>query len=92
MVRRPEHAFIPHDIQAVVTLVKASTFFDDVKEWSGLFFDAHQLGVRSNFDIDIKVLLPTSRKHDDVTNVKPLHTRRSSEVGTSGSDASANAV
>ena len=32
----------------------ASAFFDDVKEWSGPFFDAHQLGVRSNFDVDVK--------------------------------------
>ncbi len=35
-------------------------FFDDVKVWSGLFFDTHQLGVRSNFDVDVKILLSTS--------------------------------
>ncbi len=29
-------------------------FFDDVKERSGPFYDAHQLGVRFNFDVDIK--------------------------------------
>ncbi len=30
------------------------SFFDDVKEWSAPFFDAHQLGVRLNFGIDVK--------------------------------------
>ncbi len=35
-------------------LVTASTFLDDVKEWPGPFFGAHQLGVRLNFDVDIK--------------------------------------
>ena len=29
-------------------------FFDDVKQRSGPFFDAHQLGVRFNFDVDVK--------------------------------------
>ncbi len=29
-------------------------FFGDVKEWSGPFFDTHQLGVRLNFDVDVK--------------------------------------
>ena len=38
-----------------------ATVLDDVKEWSGLFFDAHQLGVWLNFDIDIKILLSTSK-------------------------------
>ncbi len=28
-------------------------FFDDIKEWSGPFFEAHQLGVRLNFDVDV---------------------------------------
>ncbi len=42
------------ELNAVFTLETASTFFDDVKEWSGSFFDAHQLGVRLNFDIDVK--------------------------------------
>ncbi len=43
------------------TLVMASAFFDDVKEWSAPVFDAHQLGVRFNFDIDIKILLSRSK-------------------------------
>ena len=34
--------------------VTASTIFDDVKDWSGPLFDAHQLGVRLNFDADVK--------------------------------------
>ncbi len=29
-------------------------FFDDVKDGSGAFFDTHQLGIRLNFDIDVK--------------------------------------
>ena len=40
---------------------KTATFLDDVKEWSGPFFDAHQLGVRLNFDADVKMLLSTSK-------------------------------
>ncbi len=43
------------------------SIFDDVKEWSGPFFDAHQLGVRLNFDVDVK----NSAVFDvDGTNVK----------------------
>ncbi len=29
-------------------------FFDDVKEWPGPIFDAHQLGIRLNFGVDVK--------------------------------------
>ncbi len=46
--------------KAVFTLVTASVFFDDVKEWFGLFFDTHQLGVMLNFDVDVKILLSRS--------------------------------
>ena len=39
--------------------MSTATFLDDVKEWSGPFFDdAHQLGIMLNFDIDVKILLP----------------------------------
>ena len=47
----------------VFTLVTVSAFsvvdnfLDDVKEWSGPFFDAQQLGVRLNFNVDVKILL-----------------------------------
>ncbi len=50
--------------KAIFTLVTATAFFDDVKEWSGPFFDTHQLGVRSNFDVEVNIL------RNDVTNVK----------------------
>ncbi len=43
------------------------TFFDDVKERSGPCFDARQLGVRLNFDVDVKILLNFDV---DGTNVK----------------------
>ncbi len=32
------------------SVVVGGNFLDDVKEWPGPFFDAHQLGVRLNFD------------------------------------------
>ena len=35
-------------------LTLTSTFLDNLKEWSGPFFDAQQLGVRLNFDVDMK--------------------------------------
>ncbi len=35
-------------------LTLTSTFLDNLKEWSGPFFDAQQLGVRLNFDVDVK--------------------------------------
>ncbi len=38
-----------------------ATLLDDVKELSGPFFDTCQLGVMLNFDIDIKILLSTSK-------------------------------
>ncbi len=39
-------------------LTLTPTFLDDVKDWSGPFFDARQLvGVRLNFDVDVKILL-----------------------------------
>ncbi len=44
-------------------LTSMSTFLDDVKEWSGPFFDAQQLGVRLNFDVDAKSAVQT----DEVT-------------------------
>ena len=44
-----------------------SFFLDDVKEWSGPFFDAHQLGIRFKFDVDVKILLNFDV---DDTNVK----------------------
>ncbi len=34
--------------------MSTSTSLDDVKEWSGPFFDTQQLGIRLNFDVDIK--------------------------------------
>ncbi len=47
--------------EEVFTLVTASgLFFDDVKEWSGQFFDARQLGVRLNKDVDVKMLTSTA--------------------------------
>ncbi len=39
---------------------KRGTFLDDVKKWSGPFFDAHQLCVMSNFDVDVIVLTSTA--------------------------------
>ncbi len=44
-----------------------ATFFDDVKEWSGPYFDAQQLGVRLNFDVDIKSAVQTDEVEVDVT-------------------------
>ncbi len=35
--------------------------FLDVKEWSGPFFDAHHLGIMLNFEVDVKILLSTSK-------------------------------
>ncbi len=35
-------------------LTSTETFLDEVKECSGPFFDAQQLGVRLNFDVDVK--------------------------------------
>ncbi len=63
--------------KAVFTLVTASAFFDDVKEWPGPFFDAHQLGVR--FDVDVKILLNydvdgTDVKTSERTTVYLTHT------------------
>ncbi len=51
--------------------------FDDVKEWSGPFFDTHQLGVRLNFDVDVKILLNVDVDSANVITAKdgefPLH-------------------
>ncbi len=44
-----------------VFLTYMATFLDDIKEWSGLFFDAHQLDNMSNFKFDVKLLLSTSK-------------------------------
>ncbi len=68
-------------------LTSTSTFLDDVKEWSGPFFDAQQLGVRLNFDVDVKSAIQTHEVEVDVTQCenptilrgvlcrgKPLHT------------------
>ncbi len=41
--------------------MQGKTFFDHVKEWSRLFSDAHQMGVMLHFDVDIKILLSTSK-------------------------------
>ncbi len=41
--------------------MSAATFFDDVKEWSGLFSDTYQLGFMLNFDVDVKILQSTSK-------------------------------
>ncbi len=55
-------------LEAVFTVVTASASFDDdVKEWSEPFFDAHLLGVRLKFDVDVKILLNFDV---DGTNVK----------------------
>ncbi len=40
-----------------------ATFLDDVKEWSGPFIDTHQLGAMLDFDVDVKLLLSTSKDH-----------------------------
>ncbi len=65
---------IPSSLESGFHIDDGVNFFDDVKDWSAPFFDTHQLGVRSNFDVDVKKLQSTSRKHDDVTNVKtPLN-------------------
>ena len=48
--------------EGVFTLVTASAFSAvDVKGWSGSFFGTHQSGIRLNFDIDVKILLSTSK-------------------------------
>ncbi len=38
-------------------LTSTTTFLVYIKEWSGPLFDAHQLGVRLNFDVDVKIPL-----------------------------------
>ena len=46
--------------------------FHDVKQWSGPFFDTHQLGIWLNFDVDIKLLLSMSKfwhRQDQCENV-----------------------
>ncbi len=48
-------------------LMSTSAFLDDIKEWSGPFFDAQQLGVRLNFDVDIKSAVQTDEVEVDVT-------------------------
>ena len=48
--------------QALFTLVTASTFFGDVKEWSEQLFDAQQLDIRLNFDVDVKKAAVDVRK------------------------------
>ncbi len=48
-------------------LTSTSTFLDDVKEWSGPFFDTQQLGVRLNFDVNIKSAIQTDEVEVDVT-------------------------
>ncbi len=51
----------PRPCEAVFTSVTASTCFD-VKEWSGPFLDARQLGIRLNFDVDVKKAAVDSQK------------------------------
>ncbi len=48
-------------------MTSTSTFLDDIKEWSGPFFDAQQLGIRLNFDVDIKSAIQTDEVEVDVT-------------------------
>ena len=50
-----------HVGDTVKFLTHTSTFLDNVKEWSGPFLDTHQLGIRLNFDVDVKILLSTSK-------------------------------
>ncbi len=48
-------------------LTSTSTFLDDIKEWSGPFFDTQQLGVRLNFDVDVKSAVQTDEVEVDFT-------------------------
>ncbi len=54
-------------VTTVTFLTSTSNFLDDVKEWSGPFFDAQQLGVRINFDVDVKSAVQTDEVEVDVT-------------------------
>ncbi len=51
-------------------LTSRAAFLDDVKEWSGPFFDTNQLGVMLNSDVDITILLSltsTKRRENGLT-------------------------
>ncbi len=62
------------NLKGVFTLVTTATFLDDVKEWSGPFFDAQQLGIRLNFDVDVKSAVQTDEVEVDVTQCENLFT------------------
>ncbi len=47
--------------------------FDGVKVWSGPFFDTHQLGIRLNFDVDVKILLNFDVPSSIVACLNNLH-------------------
>ncbi len=53
-------------------LTSAATFLDDVKEWSGPCLDAHQLGVRLNSDVDVKILLSLTSREANVKTAVPV--------------------
>ena len=61
----PQGAFTLVTTATFLTLT--STFLDDIKEWSGPFFDAQQLGIRLNFDVDVKSAVQTDEVEVDVT-------------------------
>ncbi len=63
-------------------LTSVATFLHDVKEYSGLLFDTHQLGVLLKFDVDVKILLLTSNFDVDVTHVKTVSGRTRQVVFT----------
>ncbi len=52
--------------------MSTAAFLDDFKEWSGPYFDAHQLGVRLNFDVDVKILLSLTLTETNVKTAKVL--------------------
>ncbi len=56
-------------VKAVFTLVTASAFFTTSKNGLDHFGD-HQLGVRLNFDADVKKLQSTSKRHDATLNLQ----------------------
>ncbi len=75
-------------------MTPTSTFLDDVKEWSGPFFDAQQLGVRLNFDVDVKSAVQTDEVEVDITQCENRFTCiknnlfRKSEWQENGKDVS----
>ncbi len=42
-------------------LTSTATFLDDIKEWLRLLYDTQLLGVMLNFNVDVKILLLTSK-------------------------------